>query len=61
MGRQIRQLNHSTFEQLVEYLDGSFDKLNSASTAFKYGKTVNTGTPAQPFVIVALSVSNVLK
>jgi len=61
VGQQIRQSNHSTFEQLVEHLDDSLDKLSSPSTATKRGETINTGTPIKPLVTTTSSVANVLK
>ena len=61
VGRQIRQSNHSTFEQLVEHVDAALDRLGSPSTAPKRGDTANTGTHTKPTVAATPSAVNVLK
>jgi hypothetical protein len=62
VGRQIRQSNYSTFEQLVEHLDGALGKLGSPSTASRGGEVANTGTYTKSVVTTTTpSAVNVLK
>ena len=61
VGRQIRQSNHSSFQQLAEHLDDALGKHDGPSTGPKHGDTVTSGTYTQPLVAVTLPVVNVLK
>ena len=61
VGQQIRQSNHSTFEQLMKYLDDSLNKLNNSITVLRSKKTVNTNISIKSLVTTISSVVNVLK